>query len=189
MSKVVPLNSWINPTLFPLYINDLSDDVSRNIAICADDTTPCSKLDQTSDLWHQRESWSSRVLTSALESNLRNTVECGLGQEMACKFQCWKDSFFFRLTGLITLVLLIWEWMCMFLSLGLMTSCLNYHVTLIAHAHVSKGSFYQFWTATSYQGAGFSETNLNVSDLFIYLFIYIFIYLFIFNLFNVDELT
>ena len=43
--------SIFGPTLFLLNINDLPDDVICNIAIYADDTTPYSKCDQTSDLW------------------------------------------------------------------------------------------------------------------------------------------
>ena len=42
---------------------------------CTLDTTPYSKCDQASDLWHQLE------LPSELESDLRDT---GLGQEVAC---------------------------------------------------------------------------------------------------------
>ena len=42
-------------TLFPLYINDLPDDVICNIAIYADDTTICSKCDQPSDLLQELE--------------------------------------------------------------------------------------------------------------------------------------
>ena len=38
---------------FLLYINDLPDDVICKRAIYADDTTLCSKCDQTSDLWEQ----------------------------------------------------------------------------------------------------------------------------------------
>ena len=59
------------PTLFLLYINDLPDDVICNIAIYADDATLCSKCDQASDLWQQLE------LASELESDLRDTVDCG----------------------------------------------------------------------------------------------------------------
>ena len=51
----VPQRSILAPTLFLLYINDLPDDVTRNITIYADDTTLCSKLDQVSDLWQQLE--------------------------------------------------------------------------------------------------------------------------------------
>ena len=63
---------------FLLFINDLPDDVTCNIAICADDATLYSKYDQASDLWQQLE------LASELESNLRNTMDWG--KEMACWF-------------------------------------------------------------------------------------------------------
>ena len=46
----VPEGSILVPTLFLLYINDLPDDVTCDIAIYADDTTLYSKCDQASDL-------------------------------------------------------------------------------------------------------------------------------------------
>ena len=79
----------LGPTLFLLYINDLPD-VICNVAIYAGDTNLYSKLDQASDLWQQLE------LASATESDLQH---CGLGQEVSCWFQCWKNS-----TGFISLV-------------------------------------------------------------------------------------
>ena len=65
----VAQDSILGPTLFLLYISDLSDDLVCDIAMYADDTTLYSKCDQTSDLWHQLE------LASELESDPRDTVD------------------------------------------------------------------------------------------------------------------
>ena len=45
----------LGPTLFFVYINDLPDDITSNIAFFADDITLYSKCDQTSDLWQEIE--------------------------------------------------------------------------------------------------------------------------------------
>ena len=67
----LPQGCIIGPTLFLLYISDLPDDVTCDIAIYADDTTLYSKCDRASDLWQQLE------LASELESDLRDTVDWG----------------------------------------------------------------------------------------------------------------
>ena len=67
----VPQGSIIGLTLFLLFINDLSDDVICDIAICADDTTLYSRCDQVSYLRQQLE------LASELESDLNDTVDWG----------------------------------------------------------------------------------------------------------------
>ena len=75
-SQEYPVNAGaqgfiLGPTLFPIYINDLPDNVICNSAIYADDTTLYSKCDQASDLWQQLK------LTSELESDLRDIVDWG----------------------------------------------------------------------------------------------------------------
>ena len=67
----VPQRSFLRPTLFRLYINDLPDDVICNIAIYANDATLYSKCDQASDQCQQLE------LAFELQSDLRDTEDWG----------------------------------------------------------------------------------------------------------------
>ena len=71
----VPQGSNLGPSLFLLYINDLPDNVTCNIATYVDDTTLYSKCDQPSDLWQQLE------LDSELNLIHQTTW---LGPEVAC---------------------------------------------------------------------------------------------------------
>ena len=61
----------LGPTLFLLYINDLANDITCDVAIYADDTSLYSKCDRASDLWQQLE------LVSQIESDLRDAVDWG----------------------------------------------------------------------------------------------------------------
>ena len=103
-SQQYPVNAGVSqgsifgPTLFLLSINDLSDDVICDIAIYADDTTLYCKCDQASYLRQQLE------LPSELQSNLRDTVDWG--KRCFVDFNAGKTPWF-RLTGLITMVLLM----------------------------------------------------------------------------------
>ena len=65
----IPQGSILNPTIFLLNLNDLSDDAICNIAIYADNTTLYCKWDQASDLSQQLE------LSSKLKSGVRDAVD------------------------------------------------------------------------------------------------------------------
>ena len=47
----IPQGTILGPTLLLLYINGIPDDVMCNITIYVDDSTLCSKCEQTSDFW------------------------------------------------------------------------------------------------------------------------------------------
>ena len=94
----VPQGSIPGPTLFLMYINDLPEDVTCNIAIYADDTTLYSKCDQASNLWQQLE------LASELKFFLRDTVDWG--RKWFFDFNGVKLNWF-CFTGLITVLLLM----------------------------------------------------------------------------------
>ena len=47
----IPQGTILGPTLLLLYINGIPDDVVCNITIYVDDSTLCSKCEQTSDFW------------------------------------------------------------------------------------------------------------------------------------------
>ena len=75
--------SILGPTLFLLFINDLPDDGISNIAIYADDT-----------ILLQMWSGISSVATNKIGfwTWIWTTRHCRLGQEVACWFQCRKNS-------------------------------------------------------------------------------------------------
>ena len=89
-SQEYPVNAGVRqgfilgPTLFLLYINDLSDDVICDVAIYADDTSLYFECDQGSDPWQQLE------LASELESDLRDTVDWS--RKWLVDFNAWKTQ-------------------------------------------------------------------------------------------------
>ena len=94
----VPQGSIFGLTLFLLYIDDLPDDTTCNIAIYVNDTTLCSKCNQAFDLQQQLE------LASELEFDLGDIVNWG----RKWLFNSILENLnWFRLTDLLTLVLLM----------------------------------------------------------------------------------
>ena len=94
----VPQGSIPDPTLFLLYINDLPDDVICDIAVYADDTTLYSKCDRAYDCGNNLN-WLLNL--NLIYETLWTGVRSGLLISMLGKLNC------FRLTGLITMVLLM----------------------------------------------------------------------------------
>ena len=105
----VPQEFILGSRLFLLYINDLPNDFICIIAIYADDTTLYSKWDR-----QQLE------LASELESDVQDTVDWG--KKWLVDFKLGKLSWF-HLTGLITMGLLMWKWMGLFLRKNHLLRC------------------------------------------------------------------
>ena len=87
--------------------------LSGDDAICSDDTALYSKYDLASDPWQQLE------MATELECDLRDTMEWD--KKWLADFNAVKTLF--CLTGLITLVLLMWERMCLFLRKNNILRC------------------------------------------------------------------
>ena len=82
--------------------------------VCADDTTLYSKCDQASDLYQQLE------LASEIESALCDSVDWS--RNWLVDFNAGKTQLVW-LTGLVTLVLLMWNWIGLFLRKNHLLRC------------------------------------------------------------------
>ena len=60
VNSCVPKASILGPLLFPLFSNDLPDDVIFTIVINVNDAALYSKCEETSDLWQELELVSTR---------------------------------------------------------------------------------------------------------------------------------
>ena len=108
-SQEYPVNCWSFSRFhlhFLLYINDLPDNVTCNIAIYLDNTTLYSKYVQASDLMQQLELGSER------ESGLQGTMDWS--RKWFVDFNAGKAQLIL-LDWSVTLVLLVWKWIGLFL--------------------------------------------------------------------------
>ena len=67
--------------------------------------------------------WSMATTRIVVWTWIWSTRHSGLEQEVACLFHCWKNSTGFIWHGLITLLLLIWKWMGLFLRKNPLLRC------------------------------------------------------------------
>ena len=97
--------------------NDLLDFFICNIAVCADDTTFYSKCDEAFDLLQQLELASELENLNLIYETLWNRTGSGLLISML------ENLSLFRLSFLVTLVLLMWIWVGLFLEKNHLLGC------------------------------------------------------------------
>ena len=124
--------SILAPTFFLLYINDLPDNIC-DITIYADDTTLYNKCDQASDLW-KHLNWLLNL--NPICKILWTGAKSGLLISMLGKLN-W-----FCLTSLVTLVLLMWKWMGLFLKKNHLLRCWGWPFNWIGVLHYLYCSYY-----------------------------------------------
>ena len=109
-------------TLFLLYINDRTDSVICDTAVYADDIT-LYKLYVGSSIW------SVTTIGTSFWTWIWSMGHCGLGLDWGRKWLVDFDAGkldCFCLTGLITLVLLMWKWMSLLLRKNQLLRCLDW---------------------------------------------------------------
>ena len=93
-----------------------------------------------------------------------STRHCGLGQEVPCWFQFWEKLSWFGLNGLITLVLLTWKWVGLFLMKKHLLRCWDWSSPLnwigVLTLSLAKSASKKIWAIISFLKSHYIKENV-----------------------------